>query len=44
MAKIPPPSNTVASLIDAAHEKIREDNDAPREHLGCSMAGHPCDR
>jgi len=44
MAKIPPPSNTIAALIDAAHEKMREDNDEPREHLGCSMAGHPCDR
>lgn len=32
---------TIASLIDAAHERRRE---PPRGHLGCSTLGHPCDR
>jgi len=39
--KIPPPINTVASLIDAAHESIKE---PPRGHLGASVIGHHCDR
>ena len=39
--KIPPPQNTIAALIDAAHEARKEE---PRPHLGCSTLGHPCDR
>ena len=39
--KIPPPLNTVASLIDAAHEANQE---PPRPHLGASIIGHACDR
>ena len=39
--KIPDPNNSIAALIDRAHE---ERNDRPRPHLGCSMLGHPCDR
>ena len=39
--KIPEPVNTLAALIDAAHEKAQE---PPRPHMGCSQLGHPCDR
>jgi hypothetical protein len=38
---IPPPLNTVASAIDAAHEANQE---PPRPHLGASIIGHKCDR
>ncbi len=38
---IPPPLNTVASAIDAAHESRQE---PPRPHLGASQIGHKCDR
>ena len=41
MAKIPEPTNTIASLIDAAHAAKQE---PPRPHLGASLLGHPCDR
>jgi hypothetical protein len=39
--KIPEPQKTIASIIDAHHESIR---DLPRPHMGASMLGHPCDR
>ena len=39
--KIPDQQNTIAALIDAAHEARAE---PPRPHLGCSTLGHPCDR
>jgi hypothetical protein len=39
--KIPEPTNTIANLIDQAHEKRKE---LPRGHLGASMLGDPCDR
>lgn len=41
MTAIPESSQTIAALIDAAHEKRAEE---PRPHLGCSALGHPCDR
>lgn len=41
MTKIPEPQNTIANLIDKAHEKRTE---RPRPHMGCSQLGHPCDR
>ena len=39
--KIPEPENTIAALIDKAHEARAE---GPRPHLGASLIGHPCDR
>ena len=41
MSKIPDQRTLVSSLIDKAHESKREQF---REHLGCSLLGHPCDR
>ncbi len=41
MTKIPEPINTIAALIDKAHESVES---RPRPHMGCSMLGHPCDR
>ena len=38
---IPEPTNSIAALIDKAHESRQE---KPRPHMGCSMLGHPCDR
>lgn len=39
--KIPEPSNSIASLIDAYHQSLPQE---PRSHLGCSQLGHHCDR
>lgn len=39
--KIPDQMHTLASLIDAAHERRQEPQ---RPHMGCSQLGHPCDR
>lgn len=41
MAKLPPPLNTIASLIDKHHEDRQE---PPRPHLGGSIIGHKCNR
>ncbi len=41
MAKIPDFQNTIANLIDRAHEAKAE---LPRPHMGASTLGHPCDR
>jgi hypothetical protein len=41
MAKIPEPTNTIASLIDRHHESMQE---PPRGHMGCSEIGHHCER
>lgn len=41
MAKIPPPTDTIAAAIDAAHEARVE---RPRAHFGASAIGHHCDR
>ena len=41
MTAIPENTNTIAAMIDAAHEGRTEE---PRPHLGCSQLGHPCDR
>lgn len=38
---IPDPVNSIAALIDKAHQDRQE---KPRPHMGCSMLGHPCDR
>lgn len=37
--KLPEPTTTIASLIDASMPQ-----DGPRPHLGCSLLGHHCDR
>lgn len=39
--KIPPPTISIQSLIDAYHESKAE---PPRPHMGCSQLGNPCDR
>ena len=39
--KIPPPTHTTASAIDAWHEARP---DLPRPHMGASTLGHACDR
>ena len=45
MASIPPPTTTLASLIDKAHEeRAAADPERFREHLGASLLGHPCAR
>lgn len=41
MTKIPLPTYSVASVIDAWHEA---QPDEPRTHMGASMLGHPCQR
>jgi len=41
MPEIPPPLHTITARIDAAHEQRQE---PPRPHLGCSIAGHHCER
>lgn len=41
MAKIPPPTDTVANRIYKALEDKQEPS---RGHLGASQIGHPCDR
>ena len=41
MAEIPGPLNTLANLIDEAHEARPS---RPRGHMGASMLGHHCDR
>lgn len=41
MAQIPEPSNSIARLIDEAHEQRQS---RPRGHMGASMLGHHCDR
>lgn len=41
MTRLPDPLHDISAEIDRAHERRRE---PPREHLGCSIAGHPCDR
>lgn len=41
MTTIPEPQNSIAAMIDAAHEAI---SDKPRHHLGASIIGHHCDR
>lgn len=38
---IPEPENSVAALVDRAHEDARQ---PPRPHMGASLLGHPCDR
>ena len=39
--KIPEANHSIQALIDKYHESNPQ---APREHLGCSLLGHPCDR
>ena len=39
--QIPESNQTIAALIDAAHEARQE---KPRPHLGASLLGHGCDR
>lgn len=41
MTAVPDSENSIANLIDAAHEARKE---GPRPHLGGSLIGHPCDR
>ena len=41
MSAIPESKNLIANLIYGAYEKKAE---SFREHLGCSLLGHPCDR
>lgn len=41
MTRIPDPMNSIAALIDQAHENIPS---KPRPHMGASMLGHYCDR
>jgi hypothetical protein len=41
MAKIPEPNHSTAALIDAHFESSEQEN---REHLGCSLLGHYCER
>jgi hypothetical protein len=40
--KIPEREDTIASIIDKAHEA--KESGKGRAHLGCSALGHPCDR
>ena len=43
--KIPEAKHTIAALIDAAHEKRREEHEqAFRPHMGASTLGEKCDR
>lgn len=42
MAKILPPLHTIESMIDQA--MVDSADNTPREHLGCSQIGHPCER
>lgn len=42
MARLPDPLNTTTAAIYAAYEADAEDGHRP--HLGCSLAGHPCER
>lgn len=39
--KIPEQENTIASLIDQAHQNRKE---KPRPHMGASLLGHKCER
>lgn len=39
--KIPEKENSIASLIDQAHQNRKE---KPRPHMGASMLGHKCER
>lgn len=39
--KIPEPNHSIQTLIDKYHESRLEQ---PRQHMGCSQLGHPCDR
>lgn len=39
MAPLPTRADPIATAIDAAQKQS-----PPRPHMGCSMAGHPCDR
>lgn len=41
MTTIPPPIHDITARIDAAHEARQG---RPRPHLGCSIAGHHCER
>lgn len=41
MTAIPQSNQSIASMIDAHHERNTEQ---PRAHLGASQLGHPCDR
>lgn len=41
MAEIPDPINSIAALIDKAHE---DRPSRPRPHMGASLLGHHCDR
>ena len=41
MVAIPPPTVTIATLIDDYHASIQE---APRPHMGCSQLGQSCER
>ena len=41
MTAIPESNQTIAAMIDAAHEQRAE---PPRPHMGCSQLGHPCER
>ena len=41
MAQIPEPINSIAALIDKAHEDRLS---KPRPHMGASLLGHHCDR
>jgi predicted phage-related endonuclease len=42
MAKILPPLHTIESMIDQV--MVDSADNIPREHLGCSQIGHPCER
>lgn len=41
MAELPKPLNDLAAQIDRA---VESQTDKPRPHLGCSIAGHHCER
>lgn len=41
MAELPKPLNDLAAQIDRA---VESQTDRPRPHLGCSIAGHHCER
>lgn len=41
MTQIPEPYNSIANLIDVAHEERKS---KPRHHMGASLLGHHCDR
>lgn len=42
MTAIPEPDVTIASLIDLSHKKGNREK--TRDHMGCSILGHHCDR